>query len=188
MCWSAQGSLATWAAAMALAGGTHGYDPQLWSFMMLFSQIQLVEYFLWKNLKTPGLNAMGSQAAALILVLEPVAAIYMIKEEALRNKMLTGYAVYISFLLMTQSFDWRTSVGGNGHLKWEWLPSHLLLIPWIAFLTAPFWISGRYKSFVVAIATLFMSIYFYAKYGTVSSMWCWIAISAWLFVLLDMWF
>ena len=185
MCWSANGSLATWAAAMALAGGSYGYDPKLWAFMVVYTQIQLVEYFLWKNIKTPRLNALGSKAAALILIIEPIAAIYLIKDVALRNKMLAGYALYIASLLATQSFDWRTTVGGNGHLRWEWLPSWGLIVPWILFLVVPFLISGYYKSFAVAIVTLLISIYFFSKYGTVSSMWCWTAIIGLFFMFLN---
>lgn len=185
MCWSANGSLSTWAVAMALAAASHGYDPKLWLFMVIFTQIQLVEYFLWKNMKVPQLNALGSKAAALVLILEPLAAIYIIKNVELRNKMFMGYAVYLAALLMTQSFDFRTVIGGNGHLQWKWLPSWGLIVPWILFLVVPFLIAGYYKSFAVAIATLLMSIYFFSKYGTVSSMWCWVAVFAWILVFIN---
>ena len=180
MCWSANGSLATWAAAMSLAGATYGYDPKLWIFMILFTQVQLVEYFLWKNLDVPRLNTLGSKAAALIILLEPVAAIYMIENVELRTKMLAGYAIYVTALLTTQKLDFHTTVGGNGHLEWKWVPSYTLLVPWVVFFASPLLIAGYYKSFAVAMITLFMSIYFYRKYGTVSSMWCWIAVSTWL--------
>jgi hypothetical protein len=185
MCWSANGSLATWAAGMTLAGATYGYEPKLWLFMVLFTQMQLVEYFLWKNLKVPRLNVLGSRAAALVIFLEPVAAIYMIKDDALRNKMLAGYAVYVAALFMTQRFDFHTTVGGNGHLKWKWLPHHILLIPWFIFFTSPFLISGYYKTFVIMTATLLMSIYFFSKYGTASSMWCWVAVMTWIILLIS---
>lgn len=170
---------------MALAGATRGYDPKLWVLMVVFTQIQLVEYFLWKNLKVPRLNALGSKAAALVILLEPIAAIYMINNVALRNKLLLVYAVYVAALFMTQTFDFRTTIGGNGHLRWQWMPSWILVIPWIVFLIAPFLITGRYKGFALAIVTLLTSVYFYRNYGTVSSMWCWIAISGWIFMFIN---
>jgi hypothetical protein len=185
MCWSANGSLATWLAGMTLAGATYGHEPKLWLFMVLFTQIQLIEYFLWKNLKVPRLNALGSQATALIILLEPVAAIYIIKDVSLRNKMLAGYAVYVMTILLTQRLDFHTTVGGNGHLKWNWLPHYILLIPWFIFFISPFLISGYYTSFAVSVATLLMSIYFSRKYGTVSSMWCWVAIMTWILLLIS---
>jgi len=183
MCWSANGSLATWAAAMVLAGATHGYDPKLWLFAFVFTQMQLIEYFLWKDLKVPRLNTLWSQAGMLVILLEPVAAIYLIEDVALRNKMLAGYAVYVTAVLMTQKFDFTTVVGGNGHLKWKWTPPVLASIPWFVFFLAPLWISGNYGVFAGGVATLLMSTYFYTQYGTISSMWCWIAVSMWLFLL-----
>jgi hypothetical protein len=184
MCWSANGSLATWAAAMVLAGATYGYEPKIWLFAFVFTQMQLIEYFLWKNLKVPRLNTLWSKAGLLVILLEPVAAIYMIEDVALRNKMWTGYATYVAALLLTQRLDFTTVVGGNGHLKWNWLPSTLLMIPWFAFFLAPLWIAKAYITFGMAVMTLLMSTYFYSQYGTISSMWCWIAVSVWLFMLL----
>jgi hypothetical protein len=185
MCWSANSSLATWAAAMTLAGATYGYDPKLWIFACVFTQMQLIEYFLWKNLHVPRLNTSWSQAGLLVILLEPVAAIYMIENIELRNKMLMGYAVYVAALLTTQKFDFRTVVGGNGHLEWKWVPSYTLLVPWIIFFASPLLIAGYYKSFAVAITTLLMSIFFYRKYGTVSSMWCWIAVFSWILIFIN---
>ena len=183
MCWSANGSLATWALGMALAGATCGYDPKIWLFAFVFTQMQLIEYFLWKNLKVPRLNTLWSQAGMLVILLEPVAAIYMIKDVALRNKMFAAYAVYVAALLMTQKFDFTTVVGGNGHLEWKWIPSFAAMIPWIVFFLAPLWISGNHVSFVAGVATLLMSTYFYMQYGTISSMWCWVAVFLWLIIL-----
>jgi hypothetical protein len=150
--------------------------------MVVFAQMQLVEYFLWKNIKVPRLNALGSQAAALVVLLEPIAAIYMIENLDLRNKMLIAYSIYAALLLVTQSFDWRTTVGGNGHLKWEWLPHPIVMAPWFIFFLAPLWIAGHRIVLMAAVATLALSTYYYSKYGTISSMWCWIAVSGLLFL------
>lgn len=183
MCWSANGSLATWAAGMMLAGATYGYEPKIWLFAFVFTQLQLIEYFLWKNLKVPRLNTLWSQAGMLVVLLEPIAAMYLIDDAAIRNKMLAGYAVYIAAMLMTQKFDFTTVVGGNGHLKWNWAPNMIVSIPWFIFFIAPLWISGNYVILALAAVTLAMSTYFYMQYGTISTMWCWIAVSAWLVML-----
>jgi hypothetical protein len=182
MCWSANGSLATWAAAMVLAGATYGYNPKIWLFAFVFTQMQLVEYFLWKNLEVPRLNALWSQVGLLLILLEPVAAIYMIEDIALRNKMFVAYAIYVAALLKTQKFDFTTTVGENGHLKWDWLPSLPVMIPWFVFFLAPLLISGNYGTLSFGVATLLTSAYFYKKYDAMTSMWCWIAVSSWIFI------
>jgi hypothetical protein len=185
MCWSATGSLATWAAGMTLAGATYGYEPKLWLFMIVFTQMQLVEYFLWKNLHVPRLNVLGSQAAAFLVFLEPIMAIYMIEDVNLRNKVFAGYAVYVMTVLLTHRFNFKTVVGGNGHLEWKWLPPTTVMIPWFLFFLIPLWISGHNYAFILSGMTLLMSTYYYTKYNTVSSMWCWIAVSSWILLLMN---
>lgn len=182
MCWSANGSLATWAAAMTLAlSANKQYDPALWAFMVIFTQIQLVEYFLWKNLKVPRLNALWSKVGLFVLALEPIAAIYMIKNKQLRVKFLVAYGLYLTTLLFTSKFNFSTSVGKNGHLQWNWANPFLKTIPWILFLIVPVCISGNYLSFLFASVTLMISLYFYMKYNTAGTMWCWIAVFGWIF-------
>lgn len=185
MCWSANGSLATWAVAMALAAATkEKTDPKLWLLLLVFTQMQLVEYFLWKNLKVPRLNVLGSQAAMFVILLEPIAAMYMIEDTELRNKMLIAYGVWVAFFL-SRRFDFRTTVGGNGHLKWNWLPALMVWAPWFFFFLPPLWISGHHMAFTAALGALVMSSYFFGKYGTFSSMWCWIAVFSWVGVFIQ---
>jgi hypothetical protein len=182
MCWSANGSLSTWAVAMVLAAGSYGYEPKIWLFMVVFAQMQLVEYFLWKNLKVPSQNALWSKVAAAVVLLEAAAAIYMIENVPLRNKIFTGYALYVVILLATYPFDWRTTIGGNGHLSWQWAPSLTALIPFYLCFFGSMWIAGNYVTLAGGILTAALSIHYYGKYGSASSMWCWISIFG-LFVL-----
>lgn len=183
MCWSANGSLATWVAGMTLAlASNKQYDPVLWAFMVIFTQIQLVEYFLWKNLKVPRLNSLSSKAGLFVILLEPIAAIYMIKNKNLRNNFLITYGLYITGVLLTHRFDFSTKVGINGHLEWNWLIPFWKALPWFVFLLAPMWIGGENNgTFLFSIITLLMTLYFYFRYKTAGTMWCWIAVFAWIF-------
>jgi hypothetical protein len=166
---------------LAVASGRQ-YDPALWTFMVLFTQMQLIEYFLWRDLKVPRLNALWSKVGLFVIALEPVAAIYLIKDTELRRKMLMAYGAYIAMLLLTQKFDFRTVVGGNGHLEWKWgIPDWLPALPWFIFFLAPILISKRYDVFAYALGILLVSMYFYMRYNTISSMWCWFAVFGWLY-------
>lgn len=148
--------------------------------MVVFTQMQLVEYYLWKNLNVPRLNALGSKAGMLVVMLEPIAAIYLMDDTPLRTKLFIGYAVWLVWFLTSQTIDFRTIVGGNGHLKWKWLPLGVPMIPWFFFFLAPLWLSGHYGAFMAALVTLLMSGYFFRQYGTTSSMWCWVAVLTWI--------
>ena len=170
--------------SLALASNRQ-YDPALWNFMVLFTQMQLIEYFLWKDLNVPRLNANWSKVGLVAILLQPLAALLMIKNTNLRQKAVFAYGAWITTVMLTQKFNFITTVGGNGHLKWNWLiPSFWMALPWFIFFLGGFWFSGERYFFAFAVATWLMSTYFYQRYDTVSSMWCWVAISAWFMYLI----
>lgn len=182
MCWSAEASLSTYLAAMTMAAITRGTTEKIWWLMFTFSQMQLAEFFMWRDMPN---NQFGSMLGALSLALQPVASIYMIENIQLRNTLWGLYALILSTVLMRNPV-FRAEVGGNGHLKWLFIdgltsPGAIL---WLVFLLAPFVISKSYKSLAFGLVTLAASIYFYEKYGTAGTMWCWIVVLAWLFLLL----
>lgn len=182
MCWSAEASLSTYLAAMTMAAITHGTTEKIWWLMFTFSQMQLAEFFMWRDMPN---NQFGSVLGALSLALQPVASIYMIDDTKIRNTLWGLYALILLTVLVRNPV-FRAEVGGNGHLKWlfiDGLTSPGVLL-WLFFLLVPFAISKSYKSLAFGLITLVTSIYFYEKYGTAGTMWCWIVSLAWLVLLL----
>jgi len=184
MCWSAEGSLKTYAFAMILAA-IHKYNrtlnPIILLYMIVFAQMQLVEYFLWKNLAIPSSNQLWSAVGVCLIVMQPLVTAMLLPDD-MRNKAwlitLTGTALY----LLTTKVDLSTEVGANGHLKWNWIPSFKSpwIIAWLVMLLTPLWITGYRGSALFGLVTYFISAYFNEKYGTAGSYWCWIAITAFL--------
>ena len=184
MCWSADGSLKTYALAMAL-GVIHHYkgnmDPVILLLLVVFAHMQLVEYFLWKNLTVPSVNQLWSAVGVGLIVMQPLVSAMLLPDD-MRNKAwlitLTGTALY----LLTTKVDLSTEVGTNGHLKWNWVPSFKSpwALAWLTMLLAPLWITGHRVAFMFTLFTYFISAYFNDKYGTAGSYWCWIAIAAFL--------
>ena len=189
MCWSADGSLKTYAFAMTIAA-IHKYrgilDPALLLFMMVFLQMQLVEYFLWKNLAVAASNQMWSGVGLALILLQPLASAMLLPIE-MRNKAwlitLTGTALY----LLTTKVNLTTEIGKNGHLKWNWIPpfTSLWTIAWLFMLVAPLWFTGHRLASMFAIITFITSAYFNSKYGTAGSYWCWIAVAGFLLAFLN---
>ena len=182
MCWSADGSLATYTLAMFLAAihkGIGVMDPSMWALRVVYSHMQLVEYFLWKNLDVPDRNKFWSGVGLFLLAIQPIIASMMLPV-ALRNKFLVMYTTFVASYFLTNKVNLTTEVGGNGHLKWNWLPS--LFSPWaliwLGFVLAPIYHMGL--SVHGAIITYFISAYFNDKYGTAGSYWCWFAIAGWI--------
>ena len=174
MCWSAQGSLGAYSLGMALAAlskyqGT--LDPKMWFFMVLFTHMQLVEYFLWKNLSVPTLNVMWSAVGLGLILAEPAAALNMLSDKRLLALYTVGALTYV----LTQPINFTTVVGGNGHLKWNWLAQTWTWgIPWIIALLVPFLLTKEYVALAFGLVTLFISLYFNNKYRTFASYWCWL--------------
>ena len=188
MCWSAEGSIKTYALAMTLAF-IHKYantlDPVMLLFMVVFTQMQLVEYFLWKNLLVPSSNHLWSSVGVALIVIQPLVSAMLLQRD-LRNKawLITSIGTFIYFL--TSKVDLSTEIGANGHLKWNWIPelTSPWSLAWLIMLLTPLWITGHRMAAMFGLLTYFTSAYFNGKYGTAGSYWCWIAVSVWLLALL----
>jgi hypothetical protein len=184
MCWSAEGSLKTYAFAMTLAA-IHKYNgtrnPIILLLLVVFAQMQLVEYFLWKNLAIPSANHFWSGVGVGFLVMQPLVTAMLLPVD-MRNKAwlitLAGTALYF----LTTKVDLTTTIGGNGHLKWNWIPSLTSpwAVAWLFMLLAPMWLAGHRIAFLFTLFTYLISTYFNDKYGTAGSYWCWLALSAFL--------
>ena len=169
--------MATWAAAMVLA--TAKIDPKMWLFLFTFSQVQLAEFFIWRN------NSKAANAfLMLVLLLEPVASINLLKTP-LRNQLWAIYALGITYWLATRKVTLTSEVAENGHLKWKFFePPMPVTIGWVVALIAPLFLSGRTSAGVFAVLTAAVTLSQNYKYGTWGTMWCWVAILGWLLEIL----
>ena len=60
-------------------------------FFFSFIIMQLNEFFLWKTVDIPFYNQLFSITGCIILLLQPIASIFIIKNIELRNKLLYAY-------------------------------------------------------------------------------------------------
>ena len=182
MCWSANGSLSTYIFAMFLAAIHKNIgiiDPSMWSLMVVYSHMQLVEYFLWKNLKTPDLNKFWSGVGLFLLLLQPVISSTMLPL-ALRSKFLLVYSAFLVTYFTLNKVNLSTTVGDNGHLKWNWICSLFSpwALAWLAFLVVP--MLSRGYNILGLLLSYMISAYFNDRYGTAGSYWCWFVIVGWV--------
>lgn len=205
MCWNADISLNTFVfAILALvfiyAANTYTkykssmFDNKLvYLFMLDVAAVQLVEYFLWKNLKNPSMNAFLSKINAFVIAMQPLILVLMIPKQALRRGMVLAYAVcaLLFFVLKKAPIWFHTSVAPNGHLSWDWinykgywLPLFVLFFYGVSMLSIN---NFKLSLFILAlVAVSFINYYKYNKYQTVGSMWCWSGNLFSLFLLLDL--
>ena len=162
----------------------HAFDnPLVYVFLFQVSIMQLIEYFLWKNLKDKSLNEYLSRIAHFFVTTQPITVMLMIENITIKYSLLF---IYIIFLITYTVFKYnysptilQTSIGKNGHLQWEWINSNgygnkVLLIIYLLIYVIAFLLINNKEISVIGLLTLFISLFFYYKDNTFGSMWCWL--------------
>ena len=148
-------------------------------FLMSFITMQLIEFFLWRNLSNKELNRLFSILGALLLMFQPVASLMLLNNIDLRNKMLALYSIpaFSYFIYQISIKDFLTSVSKTGHLKWDWIDlkanKQIFFISWLFFLFFSLFYNKHYIGLAYTIALLIITLYSYKKDESFGSLWCW---------------
>jgi hypothetical protein len=141
--------------------------------------MQLIEFFLWRNLNNKELNKLFSFLGIFLLLLQPVASLMLLKDLDLRNKMLALYIIpaFSYFIYEFTNKDFLTVVSKTGHLKWDWIDlrgnKQIILIAWLFFLFFSIFYNKYYLALAYTVVILIISLYSYRKDGSFGSLWCW---------------
>jgi hypothetical protein len=191
MCWNQYVSLNTFlfsAFVLVLIVYNNKYSPYkldelnsiyAYFFLMSFFVMQLIEFFLWRNLNNKELNKLFSFLGIFLLLLQPVASLMLLKDLDLRNKMLSLYIIpaFSYFIYEFTNKDFLTVVSKTGHLKWVWIDlsgnKQILFIAWLFFLFFSIFYNKYYLGLAYTMALLLISSYSYSKDGSSGSLWCW---------------
>ena len=189
MCWNQYVSLNTFTFStliLILIAYNNKYTPYkihelnnvfVYIFLMSFITMQLIEFFLWRNLKNTDINHKLSIAGGLLLMIQPIASLLMLKDEFTRKAMLTTYTIpafaYFIYKVNTQS-KFNTTVTPTGHLRWNWLnqdKNKLLGLIWFFFLYFSIFVEKQYYTAgIITLALLAVSYYSYSKEGSYGSL------------------
>lgn len=155
-------------------------NPYMYFFIMSFVSMQLIEFFLWRNLNNEFMNRLFSSLGLLLLTIQPIASLTLLKNIPLRNKLITIYSIpsliFIIYQFYTKKFI--TSISEAGHLKWDWTKSHkiisiLLYGFYLVFLYFSLFYNKQYISILLTLPLFFVIYLFYTKDDTAGSIWCW---------------
>ena len=148
-------------------------------FFMSFITMQLIEFFLWRNLNNKEMNKLFSILGSLLLLLQPVASLMLLNNYNLRIKMILAYfiPIFSYFIYEINRKEFTTSISKSGHLKWSWLDltsgNNIVLIYWLFFLFFSVFYNKYYLTLAYIVALLIISLYSYTKDGSFGSLWCW---------------
>lgn len=191
MCWNANVSLNTFlfsSFVLSLIIYNNAYTqykiPYLsfyaYIFMASFIIMQLVEFFLWKNINNKEWNEFITYIVFLILAIQPITSLLMITtNDSLRNNLILLYSA-IAIPILTYIFSIKTPytyVSQKSHLNWKidiGLNNFItIFIIWLCFFFFSFIYNKWYLLFIFGILLFTIMIFRYLKDKTYSSMWCW---------------
>jgi len=140
--------------------------------------MQLIEFFIWRNLNNKHYNKLFTTIAALLIIVQPFVSIMIISNKLIRNIFL----VICSLSIIPYSFynysklNIQSGVSNNGHLDWKFIngTSPLFWAAWFFFFLISWFYEKKWFIFGILIISIAISYYTYNKYNTFSSMWCWI--------------
>ena len=156
----------------------------IYLFFLSFILMQLIEYFIWKNINNKFYNRVFSICATLLLIIQPIVSIMILSDIPLRNLLLISYLLIAIPFSIYQFYtkDIHSVVSKNGHLNWLFFDmSHLMFIVWLFFFLFSFVYEKKYSGFLFGIITLLISYINYNENNTLGSMWCWIVNSVMIY-------
>ena len=138
--------------------------------------MQLIEFFIWKNINNKFYNNMFSILATLLLLLQPIASIMILSNIQLRNILLF---LYLLLAIPVSIYEFSTKhvhsvISKSGHLQWKFFGTNpIIWITWLFFFVFSFIYEKRWFGIIFAIVALIITFINYNNDHTVWSMWCW---------------
>lgn len=189
MCWNAEVSLNTFiigvisATILVLLNNT----PYLYIFIGLsVSFMQLLEYFTWTNINNKKIIKILSIFGIITIITQVFLIIFLIKNKKYRNLMLSSLMIflliYINFIFPTTKLYMEK--GKNGHLIWHWIDVNIIwFIITFLFYTIPLLLNRYYTIFSFLLMSIIICMYFFYKYKTFGTIWCYISNIIWIYLL-----
>ena len=182
MCWNQYISLNTYVFSMGMLLFmiyNNNYTPYKvniniygYFFILSFCSMQLIEYFLWRNLENKKLNYFYSLIGQILVAIQPIASLLLLTNTILKIQMIGLYSLYLFGIFFTHDKIFKTTIK-NGHLKWTWVPiNYYIYLVWVFFLMFSFFVNRNYIAILVALF-LFAITYLNSEKGTGGSLWCW---------------
>ena len=190
MCWSAEVSLNTFILAIISFCIVVSFNrfPMINAFIVLsISLMQLYEYFVWKNIHNKKTIHYLSFFGPFVILLQVLLINYAFLRDNERNIAIL-LIIIIAIICMIYNYKnnkFDMEVGENKHLIWYWadLPAILLLFICFFYLY-PLTTKENIIPFIYGLITLLISFYYYYKYKTWGTMWCYFTNLIWIVLII----
>jgi len=148
----------------------------IYFFIASFVFMQLIEFFIWRNINNKFYNNIFSILATLLLIAQPIFSIMIVTNTQLRNLLLISYlllAIPYSIYKFSNTHIY-SEISEGGHLRWNFFYLNpIVLIGWFFFFLFSFVYEKKWVGLIFGLTTLIIAILNYTKDQTMWSMWCW---------------
>ena len=153
-------------------------------FIASFVFIQLIEFFIWKNINNPFYNNMFSICATLLILVQPVASIMIVTNVQLRTLLLISYLIpaipYSIYKFSSKRI--HSVVSESGHLKWNFFdPNPVGWTFWLFFFLFGIVYEKKWVGLIFGVSTLIIAFLNYKNDDVIGSMWCWFVNSSMIY-------
>ena len=191
MCWSAEISLHTF--IFGVISAIIVYSLNVVSvytifIFLLFTSIQLLEYFTWTYIDNKKINEILSYIGAFLIIIQMIMVNYLLPNKKESRILLIAYSIFLILFILIElkNIKFKMTRGENGHLVWHWMD---IPLPWaiigvITFYLIPIYLSKSYIGVCFTGIIFFTSLYYYFKAKTWGTMWCYFSNIAWIFFII----
>jgi len=199
MCWNEHVSLNTFLFSffvLCLIIYNNAYTPYkikncqtipCYLFIASFISMQLIEFFIWRNLNNE-YNHVFTMMALLLIIIQPLVSLFMLPNTSLRRLLMILYSAFaIPYVLYDLRNPVKSIVSKNGHLRWLFFKNNVIstwtnFIFWLFFFLFAFVYQGKWEYVGFILITVGISIFYHTKDKTFTSMWCWISNTLMFFI------
>jgi len=148
----------------------------LYAFATSFILMQLIEFFIWKNIDNKFYNNIFSILATLLIIVQPIVSMMIITNVQLRNLLLACYLLltipYSAYSFYTKNI--HSVKSESGHLRWNFFKvNYIVWFVWLFFLLFSFVYEKKWYGVIFGLVALFIAFMNYKNDHTIGSMWCW---------------
>jgi hypothetical protein len=151
-------------------------------FLLSIVLMQLIEYFLWRNINNKLYNNLFSILGVLLLTSQPIMSLNLIEDPIKRIYLIKMYSIpaVIHFIYNINTHNIHTTISKKKHLQWNWQNKNTLysastVLYYLFFLSIPFYLNKNYITVIFGGFTFLTSLYLYKKDGSFGSIWCYFA-------------
>ncbi len=189
MCYNATVSLNTFIFGVSVAILAH-YTKIIpyYGILILLSitSMQLLEYFAWTYYDNPLINKILSLIGLFIIFIQVLLLNYYYPDPKTSKILLSFMFIFILLFLIFEfrNVNFSMKKGKNKHLIWYWLDLPIIwIIIGITFYLIPVFLTKNLSIIISTIVILSISLYFYWRYKTWGTMWCYFSNFLWIFIL-----